>query len=160
MLEKLQDNQRLKEQIEGMRALDTKFIVVLGFVTVSMVEILGHMILGATESPQRAAYLGGVVKWGVFAGIVASLIASIVGFLALYPRMVSLATNASEEPALGVSQHFSLNAAAASRLNQKRFWINISMTLVLVAILSYSLAASWLFLRFTESSNAVPSAIR
>jgi Kef-type K+ transport system membrane component KefB len=87
--EGIQMSMAIDRQIGIWQALDTKAGVLVGFVVASVAEILGFLILAATEpsgqSMQTRPLPPGLMYW-VGAGLVFVVLAAVLGVVALVPR--------------------------------------------------------------------------
>jgi hypothetical protein len=82
--------QKIADQIQVFDALDTKVGVILGFVAVSIAEILGFLILAAAENLAPSRYFSPCLAFLFFSGLVCTLTSVLFGLIALGTRKFAL----------------------------------------------------------------------
>ncbi len=92
---------KISDQIEVLDALDSKTGLIVGFVVVSIVEILGFLLLAAAEATKHepSVILSRGIALLFVLGLLLSLLSTVLGFMALrvrefaigfdYPQLVS-----------------------------------------------------------------------
>ncbi len=157
---------KIRDQIEMFDALDSKTGVIVGFVVVSIVEILGFLLLAAAEAT-TPAQLGGtpifslsvVIFFGL--GLVCSFLSTVFGLLALrvrkfaigfdYEKLVGGATLQVKE----LKTIFLGDLVASVRTNkqildEKVKYAKIASFLVLTGLLCYTVVVARVFMCFVR----------
>ncbi len=157
---------KIRDQIQMFDALDSKTGVIVGFVVVSIVEILGFLLLAAAEATTPTQLSGTpmfsvlvVVFFGL--GLLCSFLSTVFGLLALrvrqfaigfdYEKLVRGADLRSEE----LKTLFLDDLVASVRTNQrileeKVMYAKTASLLVLTGLLCYTIIVARLFLCFVR----------
>jgi len=155
---------KIRGQIEMFDALDSKTGVIVGFVVVSIVEILGFLLLAAAEATTPSQLSGSpifslrvVIFFGV--GLLCSFLSTVFGLLAL--RVREFAIGFDYEKLVGganlqvaeLKTLFLDDLVASVRTNkqileEKVMYAKIASSLVLAGLLCYTVVVAQVFMRF------------
>jgi len=157
---------KIRDQIEMFDALDSKTGVIVGFVVVSIVEILGFLLLAAAEAT-TPAQLGGtpifslpvVIFFGL--GLFCSFLSTVFGLLAL--RVREFAIGFDYEKLVGgadldvreLKTLFLDDLVASVRTNkrileEKVMYAKTASLLVLAGLLCYTVVVAQVFMCFVR----------
>jgi cation transporter-like permease len=146
---------RIRLQIEMAAAIDTKAGVLIGFVAVSIVQLLAYLLSAAAERSGSLPFFGYPILAAVLVGVVASFAAVVAGFLALSSQSwevgLPLGARFDEKAWSQLEEHLDHNL---SIMKKKRIRLKLCASLVLAAILSYSIAI--ILLLFTARPLLLP----
>lgn len=152
---------KIGDQIELFDALDSKTGVIVGFVVVSIVEILGFLILAATEVKDlnHSPALSRIVVVFFFGGLVSSLVSTLVGLRALRVREFAIGfdykkfVEAANLPPAEIKTRFLddlLQSVEKNKvvLREKVTSAKIAAAFVLLGIVCYAIVVAMVFVRF------------
>ncbi len=158
---------KIGDQIEMFDALDSKTGVIVGFVVVSIVELLGFLILAAAEAVQpiqlhHSPAFSCVVGIFFFSGLLLSIFSTWLGLRAIrvrqfaigfdYARMLGLANlKAAELKAIFLDDLLQSVNSNERVLNDKVKFAKASAISVLVGLMCYTMVVAMLFLSFIPS---------
>lgn len=156
--------QRIRDQMEIFNALDTKAGLILGFIVVSVAEVLGYLILAAAEAEKMRSspYLSEPVSCLFFLGLGTVGLATICGFMALRTRDFSLGVELSKMILQAKHSNWSDEALWASFLDvvsesissnnksihKKEKYTNLAALFVVIGLICYTLVLGIIFRSF------------
>lgn len=159
---------KIRDQIEMFDALDSKTGVIVGFVVVSIVEILGFLLLAAAEATEtKQLDSSRAFSWPVviffFVGVILSIISTWLGLQAIrvrqfaigfdYSRMVGIANlKVQELKAVFLDDLLQSVNNNEHVLNDKVRFAKASGWCVLGGLICYTIVVGMLFMAFVPRS--------
>lgn len=159
---------KISDQIEMFDAIDSKTGVIIGFVVVSIVEILGFLILAAAEATQASQLHSSVafscaVGFFFFLGLILSILSTWLGLRAIrvrefalgfdYGKLLGLANLKEEElKALFLGDLLQSVNSNERVLNDKVKSAKAAAALVLMGLVCYTTDVGILFVSFIPRS--------
>jgi hypothetical protein len=152
--------EKIRDQGEAFDSLDTKTGVILGFIVVSIPELLGFLLLAATENVTASRYFSIPVEVLLIGGLASTVSAALFGLLALrtqplavgvkYPGLIEKArqhnwsrTEMQAKSLEILKQSAEMNSKA---LDRKQRYASLVVLCASIGIFCYSVVAALLFL--------------